>query len=423
MSTRTCLCIVVVAGLLTAGVRGQPADKPAADSPGKRAGRKAGERGEQRERRSDATVRESGALQSADTLEIRNEVEGLTRVLHIVPEGSTVKKGDLLVELDASRPRDKQAEQKAALAEARGGLLRTETAVAGLREVGTSRLAVAELALKVAELDRQRFQAEGGELALEMKKIDSQIALAEKRLKVAEMILGQVAKAVEEGRAEKKNLEEASLAVFESKVQLEIAQDAKQLLTEHTRDYRNAVLELAIVQAKSTLVEIKTESRVGLQKAEAELHARRAVVKLEEKKLAQIEEQIHKCRIVAPRDGMVVYAGFFGSPVLKEGAVVRQRQPIVRMPDMSRLEVHVNLPESRIDRVRKGQPATIRFDAFPDREYEGKVTQVSDAPESRRRGDRSVKKYAVVSIEKPAPELRPGMTAVVEIDVSQSDQK
>lgn len=422
MSTRTFLCVVVVAGLLTAGVRGQPADGPGADSPGRRAGRRAGEQGAQRERRGDATVREWGALQSADTLEIRSEVEGLTRILHIVPEGSVVKKGDRLVELDASRLRDKQAEQQVALVEAQGGLSRAETALAGLKEVGTSRLAVAELALKVAELDRQKFQAEGGELALEMKKIESQIAVAEKRLKVAEMVLGQVAKAVEEGRAEKKNLEEASLAVFESRVRLEMAQAGKQLLIKHIRDYRNAVLELAIVQAKSTLIEIKTESRVGLQKAEAELRARRAVVELEEKKLAHIGEQIDKCRIIAPRDGAVVYVGFAGSPVLKQGAVVRQRQPMLRMSDMSRLEVRVGVPESQIDRVRKGQPATIRFDAYPDREYEGKVTQVSDAPESRRPGDRSVKNYAVVvSIENPAPELRPGLTALVEIDVSGSD--
>ncbi len=429
MRTRICFSIGLVVGLLMLGVRGYPAEGPAADSRGRRAGRRTTEPGDQRGRRSDSFVREPGALQSADTLEICSEIEGPTTILRIVPEGSTVKRGDLLVELDASWLRDKQLQHEVVLAEARGALVQAETALAALKELASGRVAVAELALKVAELDRQRFLGEGGEFELEMRKIDSHVAVAEKRVQLAQMVLAQVEKAVEEGRAEKKNLEEASLAVFESRVQLETAQASKQLFTKHARDYRTAALELAIGQAKSTLSEIKIESRVGLQRAEAKAFARKAAVQLEEKRLARIQQQIEKCRIVAPRDGEVMYASVAASPrtapvVIEQGAMVRQRQPILRMPDMSRLEVRVRVPESRVDRVREGQPATIRIDAFPDREFRGKVAQVSDVPEPTSFFSGGVKEYAVVvSIEDPTPELRPGMTALVEIDVSGSDRE
>ena len=98
MRTRICLSLVLGVGLLTLGVRGDPADGPAADSSGTRARRRAADLVEQRARRSDSTVREAGVLQSADVLEIRSEVEGLTSALHVVPYGNAVKKGDLLVE-------------------------------------------------------------------------------------------------------------------------------------------------------------------------------------------------------------------------------------------------------------------------------------------------------------------------------------
>lgn len=128
---------------------------------------------------------------------------------------------------------------------------------------------------------------------------------------------------------------------------------------------------------------------------------------------------IRNCQIIAPRDGVVLHA--VGRGVIEQGTMVRQRQPILRMPDMSRLEVRVRVPESRIDRVGEGQPATIRIDAFPEQEFRGKVAQVSDAPEPARPADRHGKRYAVVvAIESPTPELRLGLTALVEIDVSRS---
>ena len=48
------------------------------------------------------SVVEGGTLQAVNEVEIRNEVEGTARVIYFVPEGSYVKKGELLVELDSA---------------------------------------------------------------------------------------------------------------------------------------------------------------------------------------------------------------------------------------------------------------------------------------------------------------------------------
>ena len=57
------------------------------------------------------TVVEGGTLQAVNEVVIRNEVEGTARVIYIVPEGSYVKKGDLLVELDSASAQDQVNQQ------------------------------------------------------------------------------------------------------------------------------------------------------------------------------------------------------------------------------------------------------------------------------------------------------------------------
>src|SRR5262245_61282629 len=52
------------------------------------------------------TVVEGGTLAAVRELSIRSEVEGTARIIWIVPEGTYVKKGDLLVELDSAQAQD-----------------------------------------------------------------------------------------------------------------------------------------------------------------------------------------------------------------------------------------------------------------------------------------------------------------------------
>jgi len=58
------------------------------------------------------SVIESGTIKSREQVIIKNEVEGKTSILSLVTEGSQVKKGDLLVELDASKLLDNKIDQQ-----------------------------------------------------------------------------------------------------------------------------------------------------------------------------------------------------------------------------------------------------------------------------------------------------------------------
>jgi RND family efflux transporter MFP subunit len=81
---------------------------------------------------------------------------------------------------------------------------------------------------------------------------------------------------------------------------------------------------------------------------------------------------------------------------------------IVRIADLSSLEVEADINESYIARVRPGQPATIRVDAVPEVVYHGKLRQIVPTAD-RQRAVVEVK----VTIEDPDERLVPDMSATV----------
>jgi len=422
MKTNIRVSVVLLIGVSIVGPNAFSADRP--DGPPSATGkdqfrRLSAAEAAQLARRIAQTVRERGELESADTREIVCQVRGTTTILRVVPEGSVVKKGDLLVELDSAALRAELLQQQMVVAKAESELRQSETALAVVRQQEKGQLAAAELALQVAELDRKKCLGEGGEIELRLKEADAQIRVNQQKLKVAESLVQRAEDAIRRREAGPEKLEEARLVAVEAQAALEVATASKRLLTEHLRNHLAAQLELAIVEAKTALSQVRHEFDAAVQMAEAEVRARRAALDLEQAKLAGIQQQIENCRILAPRDGLVVYAKTRYDRGIEPGASVRQGQPLLLMPDIKRLRVRVQVHESSIDRIRKGQPVTVRFDAFPDRAFQGTVTEIGNTPEPPGFLFPDEKNYPIlVSIENPAPALRLGMTGLAEIDVS-----
>jgi hypothetical protein len=64
--------------------------------------------------------------------------------------------------------------------------------------------------------------------------------------------------------------------------------------------------------------------------------------------------------VLSPSDGQVVYANDERrSIVIEEGAIIRDNQVVVRLPDIKNMEVAVRINESHINRIQLGQSARI----------------------------------------------------------------
>ncbi len=82
------------------------------------------------------------------------------------------------------------------------------------------------------------------------------------------------------------------------------------------------------------------------------------------------QDQLDDTSLKAPFDGTVV------ATYVENFQNVRQKEPIVRIVDTSRIEMVVNIPENLISLVPYVKTAKLRFDAFPGREFEGVVSEV-----------------------------------------------
>jgi HlyD family secretion protein len=93
--------------------------------------------------------------------------------------------------------------------------------------------------------------------------------------------------------------------------------------------------------------------------------------------------------------------------------------PALRLDDLSHLWVDVEVSEVDINQVEIGQPALLTFDAILAKEYHGVVTEVAPVGDE----NQGVINFKVtVELSDADAAVRPGMTAAVEIVVSQLDE-
>ena len=131
-------------------------------------------------------------------------------------------------------------------------------------------------------------------------------------------------------------------------------------------------------------------------------------------KLALARQQLARTEVRADVPGIVVYKDvFFGSEQRKPqvGDQVWANQPLLILPDISKMVVETKVRETDIHKVEKNQNVAVRVQAYPDLRLSGQVTLVGTlAQEEKER--RGVKFFGVtIQVKESDPRLRPGMTA------------
>ncbi|MGQ0720290.1 MAG: efflux RND transporter periplasmic adaptor subunit [Candidatus Eiseniibacteriota bacterium] len=190
-------------------------------------------------------------------------------------------------------------------------------------------------------------------------------------------------------------------------------------------DLRAAVrqAEAAVAEAKATLADAEREAarQVALFQRELTSEAQRdaavtkrdvaaAKVSTADAALASARANLAYTVITSPLTGVVIDRPVEVGEMVAPGGFTSQQSTgaLVRIADLSSLEVEADINESYIARVRPGQPAAIRVDAVPDVEYSGKLRQIVPTAD-RQRAVVQVK----VSIDDLDERLVPDMSATV----------
>mgnify|MGYP000026263407 FL=1 len=325
------------------------------------------------------TVTEEGSLVSDENVDITCDVVGGATIIWLVDDGARVTEGMEIVKLDAYVLIENATAQKIAFEKARALMIQAD------KDYAAGKIAVEEYSEGLFKKD--------------LRTAESNVTAATERLQATQNTLAYGERMFRKGYITPQQLEAQKSAVARAELDLGTAKIALDVLTKYTKPKMTTELE-SIRDA-----------------AEARLESEKAALGLELLKLERLESELEKCTIKAPQDGLVIYANTRSrdrETEIKEGLVVKERQVILQLPDLTRMRADVEVHESKVDEITLGMPAIVRVQ---DLKFPGVVTSVANRPESN--WFSTAKKYIVgVQINKNSETLRPGFTAEATIIVS-----
>ncbi len=369
-------------------------------------------------------LREKGELRAARSIDIRSEVEGRATIISLVPEGTHVKKGDVLVELatDETDEKIRDAEIKVALARAAAEASEKELQI--LRDKNASEKAKADLTLSLAEDALRKYQEgdavqlrQADELALEKAKYVLQRAVD--RLKDSEELYKQ-------GYITRLDLENDRFEKYQAEIELKKAELALAVTNKYTLPMKLQELQAAVDEARREQARQIAAAAASESKAVADVEAKKSELKLSEDKLAKLRDQKAKSRIVAPEDGLVTYAresDWHGrdNKIIETGATVYERQQLIELPDTSKMKVVIRVHEAKTERLKVGLPASVEVEGFSGRRFTGRVSKIAVLADSRNRWmNPNLKEYETeILLDGTFKDLKPGVTAQAEILITE----
>lgn len=364
------------------------------------------------------TVVERGTLESQNTVRGQCELPGWeNKIIFIVPEGSTVAEGDVVVRFDSEKIDDGIAEKKKEVNEAEGKIKEAEQEIAVQKNTNASNIAAADLAVKLATLDLTKYR--DGDFEADKADFKRSIDEGKAELEKLKDDLDNIRALVKKGLRAPEQLREIQLRV--DSAQFRVDRDELKLNNLEQFDRPRKIMELE-ANAEETIRKLqraKDTADAELEKANAKLENAKRALELQNEELKQLEAQLSNCEIKAPQPGTIVYANkpwYDDSERIREGATVYRRQEVFYLPDMRKMQVEVNVHESVVNKVGEGHKVLIHVDAFPDEAFVGKIKLVSNLASSS--FNSSTKSYKVIVIIEEFPknvELKPGMTAECEI--------
>lgn len=372
------------------------------------------------------SVSEAGTIEAREKVVLKCEVdERSTTITFIVPEGTVVEEGDVVVELDASVLQDELYDEEIDVLDTEAEYHASKENLEVVKNQAQADLSEAELALRFAREDVQKYVE--GEYPKLLMEATNNVTLAEEQLQQARDRLDWSQKLYDKGFLSGGELDRDRLAFQSAELEVDLARAEVDLLKDYTHARQLAQLEADVEQAEFALERVQRKAKADVVQAETNLQARTKQLQRQRAQLADIQRQVEKCVIRAPVAGMVVYAttgrgGWRGNDEpLDVGREVREQEELVHIPVADAKSARINVHESALERVRLGQEVLVTVDAMPGRTYRGSVARISPLPDGQTQWlNPDLKVYETeVHLEGGLEDLRTGMTCEAEILVEE----
>ncbi len=370
------------------------------------------------------SVTESGTVQNRNLETVKSDVEGRVTLIDIVAEGTMVKKGDFLVELDSSSLVDQKAQQAITVMNAEAAFIGARESLEVTKSQSESDIRKAELDALFADMDLDKYLK--GDFPQNVRQAEADITIAKEDLQRAQDQLEWSKKLEQEKFITRIELQADELAAHKAELNLKLAEARLSLLQDYTYKRDVEQYKTNVVQTKAALDRVKRKATADIVQAEASLKAKEAEFSRQKDRLTKLDQQIAKCHIVAPVAGMVVYAttgksSFRGNlDPLAKGQQIQERQELICLPTTASMMADVKIHESSLRKVQKDMPVRVTVDAVPGKVFAARVGTIGFLPDAQSMWmNPDLKLYETeVDIDGDAKDLRAGMSCKAEIIVA-----
>jgi len=345
---------------------------------------------------------ESGLIYASGRIEgtevtVGTKVAGRVERL-LVKEGDTVAKEALLAEISSNEIKARWERAQAFIFVAQRNLARQ-----------TENVQYYEHKVREAEASLEFLR----------KQVQEQIAQAEAGLGAATAGLVRAQANLDWWQKESRRMEDlyrqgmvSTQSVDNAKSSLRAAlAEADQLRQEKER----AKASLRLAQSARLQIDVKEKERAATlsmwSQTKESMEGARMEMKMAEAALKEAQAVLDDCRILAPISGTVM------TKIAEEGEVLAAGRPILTLVDLNDIYLKVYIPQVEVGKIRLGNAARIYFDAYPDRPFEAKVTNINQQAEFtpknvETRQERVNLVFAMkLTADSPQGLLKPGMPA------------
>ena len=429
------------------------------------------------------SITERGTLEAAENRDVICQVKagkGSTIATTIravlVDDGARVRAGDQMIHLDDSGLQEQLKAQKIVRDKAKN---EWNAAVQNLEitiSQNSKEIASAKVAQELAALDLNKYKE--GDLPQSMNEIKGRVLVAESDLEMWKD------REIWNDRMVSKNYRTGNQAMSDrfkqqsAQLSLKKIKEELQVLEKFTAPRTIKEMESKLAESQSTYKTTLIQAQAKEKQNRGDAETKESVYRQEEQRCAELEEEIRKCNITAPQDGLVVFyvpeQARMGSgsqqSIIAQGEPVREGQKLMRIPNLDKMLVNVRVHEAMrakvrgdvflgmnevhslltlgvrsrlgllvhesvniLDResvrefspikIRGGLKASVRIDAFPNKVLTGHVKLVDEVPAATDFWTSDITVYrTMVEIDEglnptssEEMQLKPGMKASVTI--------
>ena len=340
------------------------------------------------------TVTATGALQAVTTVQVGSQASGTISALY-ADFNSVVKKGQVVAQLDPSTSQAQVNQARANLEQARASLAQARAAVVNSR-AGVSGAQAKTLEAR-STVQNNQAGVSGAEANVAVLKAQQDDALS---------LLKQQESLLKAGVIAQRDYEVAQTAyrTAEARYNQAVAQLNQAKLSEQSASSAGVAQSQAAVEQSQAQVQ---QSQAQVQQAAAQVQQAQAALSL-----AQVN--LSHTTITSPIDGIVVSRDVNVGQTVAASLSAPTLFTIAN--DLTQMQVIANIDQADIGLVEQAKSVKFSVDAFPGKEFEGKIEEMRLNPVNVQ----NVVTYnVVIDVANPDQKLKPGMTANLTITIDE----